>query len=89
MCHLWPYRAVERYSYLGVTTGDKPAIPVLILGYDSDTVVPPQNYIDVLRQRGIPEGEDSSDGAGTIMERALTVSTIHILIHVKYDDLIP
>ncbi|KAI0767186.1 hypothetical protein C8Q74DRAFT_937733 [Fomes fomentarius] len=76
MCHLWPYRAVERYSDFSVTTDHRPAIPVLILGYDSDTIVPAQNYIHVLRQRGIPEGEDSSDGAGTIMERALTVPTI-------------
>lgn len=74
MCHLWPYRSVERYTDFAVRSEDRrPAYPVLVLGYDHNPIARESYYIQVLRQLWRPEGEDRYDDASVVMQQQFTV----------------
>ena len=74
MCHLWPYRAVERYSEFGVRTGDRaPAHPVLVLGNDLNPLSQEAHSISVLRQLWKAEGSDQFDSASNVMQAQFLV----------------
>ncbi|PIL33664.1 hypothetical protein GSI_04287 [Ganoderma sinense ZZ0214-1] len=56
MCHLWPVRAVERWSGLVAAEHKRPVNPVLVLGNDLNPLSHPQYSESVLRGlRGLNE----------------------------------
>lgn len=77
MCHLWPYRSVERYTDFAVRSEDRrPAYPVLVLGYDHNPIARESYYIQVLRELWRPEGEDRYDDASVVMQQQFTVCAV-------------
>ena len=49
MCHLWPVRAVERWSDLATGKHKRPANPVLVLGNEVNPLSHPKYSESVLR----------------------------------------
>ncbi|KAM5537981.1 hypothetical protein V8D89_008457 [Ganoderma adspersum] len=61
MCHLWPVRAVERWSDLATPEHKRPANPVLVLGNDLNPLSDPQYADSVLRFLRGPNNEHHED----------------------------
>ena len=61
MCHLWPARAVERWSDITTAEHKRPANPVLVLGNDLNPLSDPQYADSVLRSLRGPNDEHRED----------------------------
>ncbi|KAI1783199.1 hypothetical protein LXA43DRAFT_1067888 [Ganoderma leucocontextum] len=69
MCHLWPVRAVERYSDLKTAEHKRPANPVLVLGNDLNPLSHPQYSDSVLRSIRGPNDEHHEDADIVLQEQ--------------------
>ena len=63
MCHLWPVRAVERWSDLATAGHKRPANPVLVLGNELNPLSHPQYADSILRALRGPNEEHREDSA--------------------------
>ncbi|PIL33656.1 hypothetical protein GSI_04279 [Ganoderma sinense ZZ0214-1] len=75
MCHLWPLRAVERYSDLTASESEhkRPANPVLILANDLNPLSHPQYAHSVLRSLRGPD-DKYHDDADIVLQAQFGVS---------------
>ncbi|KAI0740983.1 hypothetical protein C8Q76DRAFT_853201 [Earliella scabrosa] len=65
MCHLWPFRAVERYSDLQNHTS--PANPILVLGSTADPRMREDYSVNVVQKLTRPEGKHSGTRPNAVL----------------------